>query len=111
MAVSFEKLKTDPQDAPERIYYSVSDEDETDTVSFIDLDTKNPKVQSNGGQASLKVVSDDGNKITLLNTGQAGAEGAELYTIFRNKGVVIYTQQIDAALIGPFGALEMGYCN
>jgi hypothetical protein len=40
-------------EAPERISYSVSDENEADTVSFINLDTKTPIVQSNGGQASL----------------------------------------------------------
>src|SRR5208283_3359153 len=48
---------------PERISYSMSSENEADTVSFINLDTKTPTVQSNGGQASLVVLHDDGNQL------------------------------------------------
>jgi hypothetical protein len=68
LAVSFERLKTDEPNAPERVYYSASDENEADTVAFLDLDTNAPKVQSNGGQASLKVLYKDGQMLTLINT-------------------------------------------
>jgi hypothetical protein len=35
----------------------------------------------------------------------------ESYTIFRQQGVVIYSQQKESLFIGPFGVLEMGYCH
>ncbi len=109
-AVNYHRRVTNAElNAPERIYYSLGeDEDEADTVTFIDLDTKNPKVQSNGGQATLVVTHDDEKRITLVNI-QFG--GAEMYTIFKSKGVVIYSQQKESLLIGPFGAFAMGYCN
>jgi hypothetical protein len=94
----------------ERVSYSISSENEADTVSFINLDTKTPTVQSNGGQASLVVLHDDGNRLVLLNI-QSPADGIELYTIFRKQGVVIYSQQKDSIFIGPFGVLQMGYCH
>ena len=98
------------KETPERISYATSDENEPDTVSFTNLDTKTPTVQSNGGQASLVVLHDDGNQLALLNI-QSPDEGIELYTIFRQQGVVIYSQQKDSLLIGPFAVLEMGYCH
>lgn len=111
LAVSFQKVVTKEEpNSPERIYYSAGDENESDTVSFLDLDTKTPKVQSNGGQASLSVVNDDGQTLTLLNI-QPGSSTAEMYTIFRNTGIVIHSQQKNSLFIGPFGVIEMGYCN
>jgi hypothetical protein len=111
LAASFDaELSNKEPNPPRRIYYSQSDEDEANTVSFVDLDTKTPKVQSNGGQGALVVVSDVGGQLTLLNLARAG-DGAELYTIFRNTGIVIYSQQKNSAFLGPFGVLEMGYCN
>jgi hypothetical protein len=82
-----------------------------DMVSFTDLDTKNPKLESNGGQSRLVVVFNDDEKVTLLNLGNNQTDAAEMYTIFRKKGVVIYSQQKDSTFIGPFGVLEMGYCR
>ncbi len=108
LSVGFMKLKTDPPTASEKIDYSVSDENESDTVAFVDLNTKTPKVQSNGGQATARVLYDDGERLTLLNNQQAAVE---VYTIFRSKGVVIYSQQKDSVFIGSFGVIEMGYCN
>jgi hypothetical protein len=97
-------------DGVERVSYSISPENESDTVSFINLDAKTPTVQSNGGQASLVKLHDDGNQLNLLNI-QSPADGIELYTIFRKQGVVIYSQQKDSIFIGPFAVLEMGYCH
>jgi len=95
---------------PERMYYSASDEDEADTVAFVDLDTDSPKVRSNGGQASLKVIYRDEDMLTLVHTAEE-PQTVETYTIFPNKGVVILSQQKNEALIGPFGVMEMGYCD
>jgi hypothetical protein len=112
LSVGFQKPPSTNQknDGPERVSYSISSENEADTVSFTNLDTKTPTVQSNGGQASLVVLHDDGNQLVLLNI-QSPADGIELYTIFRKQGVVIYSQQKDSIFIGPFGVLEMGYCH
>jgi hypothetical protein len=53
LAVSYSKKITNEElDPPERVYYDAGDEDEADTVAFVDLDTKSPKVQSNGGPPS-----------------------------------------------------------
>ena len=110
-AVSFHKFNTEPPTAPERIYYSMSDEDESDTVAFLDLDTDAPKVQSNGGQASLQVRSRDGKMLTLIHTAALPLSGGtEVYTIFLDKGVVILSQQQNAAFVGPLGTVLMGYC-
>jgi len=113
LATTFEAQHIDGQQgSPEGIHYSQSNEDENEagTVAFVDLDTKQPKVQSNGGQADLVRIGDAGEQLTLLNIGRDGS-GTELYTIFRSTGVAIYSQQKNSVLVGPLGVLEMGYCN
>jgi len=112
LAVGFHKKLPLANDAngAEQVYYSTSDENEGDTVAFLDLDTNAPKVVSNGGQASLKVLYRDGQMLTLFHSSDPST-GTEEYTIFLDKGVVILSQQKDAPLIGPFGVIEMGYCN
>jgi hypothetical protein len=57
-------LSGEPKES-ERVYYSASDEDESDTVAFVDLDTNGPKVQSNNGQGSLRVEYRDGRTLTI----------------------------------------------
>jgi hypothetical protein len=113
LAASFQKVSTKEEpNGPERVYYMASDENEADTVAFLDLDTNTPKVQSNGGQAPLKVLYKDGKMLTLIHTAQRPLSGGtEVYTIFRDKGIVIMSQQQDALDIGPLGVIEMGYCN
>lgn len=112
VAVSFHRFNTEPPTAPERIFYSMSDEDESDTVAFLDLDTNAPKVQSNGGPASLQVLYRGGQILTLIHTAAAPEPGdTEVYTIFLDRGVVILSQQQDAPQVGPLGSTLMGYCN
>ena len=97
---------------PIGISYSVADENEADTVSFVDLDTTKPKSQSNGGQASLEVNYDDGDMLTLSHSALLPVGGTvETYTIFRKKRIVIHNQQQNSAIVGPSGVLEMGFCN
>ena len=112
LSVDFQKPPSAKQknDVAERVSYSTSNENESDTVSFTNLDTKTPTVQSNGGQASLVVLHDDGNQLALLNA-QSPSDGIELYTIFRRQRVVIYSQHKQSLFVGPFGVLEMGYCH
>jgi len=112
VAVSFHRLSGEPPSAPERIYYSADDEDQSDTVAFVDLDTDAPKVQSNGGQGSLEVLYKDARVLTMIHTAPAPQPGGtEVYTIFLDKGVVILSQQQDTPGIGPLGTELMGYCN
>lgn len=113
IAVGFHKkfpVGSDPN-GPERVYYSTSDENEADTVAFLDLDTNAPKVQSNNGQASLQVLYRDARMLTLVHTDPPSLGGPEVYSIFLEKGVVILSQHHDDGFLGPFGVLEMGYCN
>jgi hypothetical protein len=111
LAVGLDEISApEGQNAAERLYYRQSSTDEAHTVSFLDLDTSSPKVQTNGTQSPVSVIQDSGQSMTLLNQRQ-GAGAFELYTIFRSNGVVIYSRQQNGALIGPFGVLEMGYCN
>jgi hypothetical protein len=112
-SVSFHKkfpMGTDPSET-ERVYYSASDEIETDTVAFLDLDTNAPKVRSNGGQEPLQVLYRGGKTLTLIHAAASPFASTEVYTLFPEKGVVILSQQGDAAFIVPFGEIEMGYCN
>jgi hypothetical protein len=109
LGVGFQKPDAESR-RPEGISYSAHDEDETDTVTFVDLDTGSPTVRSNGGQAALRVLTSDKEIISLVHT-ISGGTAAEMYTIFRTEGIVIHTQQQRSLLIGPFGVIEMGYCN
>jgi len=109
LGVSFQTADAESP-RPQGIYYSASDEDETDTVTFIDLDTPRPTVRSNGGQVPLRVLSSDKEKTSLVHTTEDGA--VEMYTIFRAEGVVIHSTQMHSPLSGhPFGVIEMGYCD
>jgi hypothetical protein len=103
------KYVPDDPNEPERVYYSTHDEDETDMVAFLDLDTDAPKVQSNAGQTSLQVIYRDAEMLTLI---RAEPLDTTMYTIFLNRGVVTLSQHKNSAIIGgPYGVLAMGYCN
>ncbi len=109
LGVGFQKPDTESR-RPDGISYSAHDEDETDTVTFIDLDTRSPTVRSNGGQAAFRVLNSDKEIVSLVHTTLDGS-ATEMYTIFRTEGVVIHSTQLRSPLIGPFGVIEMGYCN
>jgi hypothetical protein len=108
-SVNYRRNTDDSPSKPERMFFSVSEETSgTDTVSFADLDTAHPKVVSNGGQGTLRVVAEDGEVLALeLTSGPT----LDVYTIYRAKGIVVYSQHKNSLLIGPLGVLEMGYCN
>lgn len=76
--------------------------------------SRSPKVRSNGGQAPLSVLYSDKEMLILVHTSldpEVSGGAAEMYTVFRNEGVVTHSTQKDSTLIGPFGVIEMGYCN
>ena len=111
-ATYYKRITNAEPNPPARIYYGNGPENEADTVSFIDLDTGHPTVQSNGGRAPLLVLTSSANQISLVNKNGLGtAEAVEIYTIFRDSGVVVHTKQWRNPLLGPFSTLEMGYCN
>ena len=110
LAAGFQKATTDGKShPPEGISYSADDEDEADTVTFINLDTHSPTVRTNGGQSPLTVLYSDPQMLTLASAYSGG--DVETYTVFRNDGVVIHSTQKASPFIGPFGLMEMGYCN
>jgi hypothetical protein len=109
LGVGFQKSDAESH-RPDGISYSANDEDETDSVTFVDLDTRSPTVRSNGGQAALRVLSRDKEVTTLVHTTVDG-NATEMYTIFPTEGVVIHSTQQHSPLFGPFGVIEMGYCN
>jgi hypothetical protein len=109
LGVGFQKPDAESR-RPQGISYSAHDEDETDTVTFIDLDTPRPTVRSNGGQDTLRVLSTDKETTSLVHTTVDGT-AVEMYTIFRAEGVVIHSTQQRSPLIGPFGVIEMGCCD
>jgi len=90
--VGFQKPDAESR-LPEGISYSAHDEDEADTVTFIDLDTRSPTVRSNGGQAPLRVLYSDSEMISVIHTSLDGS-AAEMYTICRTEGVVIIAVQV-----------------
>ena len=108
----YKRITDEEPNPPPRIYYGNTPEDEADTVAFVDLDTDHPSVQSNGGQAPLAVLGSSADQIHVANKkGLAGLNAVEIYTIFRDSGVIIHTKQWRNPLLGPFATLEMGYCN
>ncbi|GEM_PF-6631419 len=112
----FEKKITNSElNPPERIYYIIGDDNEADTVTFVDLNTEHPKVKTNSGESELTVLNDNPDTITLIDLGGINdpAHGFSTYKLFKKKGILIYSGAIDYfTIIGPItGTLEMGYCN
>jgi hypothetical protein len=114
VSAGYQPPSDDKEHPPEGISYSASDEDETDTVTFINLDTPSPTVRSNGGQAAVKVIYRDAEMTTVVHTSltsEIWGGAVEMYTIFKQTGVIIHSQQKDSLFAGPFGVPAMGYCN
>jgi len=110
LAAGFQKPGTDDKsEIPDGISYSADDEDEANRVTFMDLDTRSPKVRTNGGQSPLTVLYSDSQMLTLASA-YSGSD-VEMYSVFRNEGIVIHSTQKTSTFIGPFGLMEMGYCN
>lgn len=114
LAMHFQDRATN--DAEARIHYSSDSEDEADTISFTNLDTDSPTVQSSGGQGKLLVAAASAELWVLINRtglngpGYLGEPAAEVYTLFKKAGVVVH-HGAHMGLAGPAGSLEMGYCN
>lgn len=105
---------SNPKQQPDSVTYAYGNEDEKDTVTFIDLNTQQPKVKINTGEYELKVLNDNPESITLINLAGADQQNHALsaYKIFKHKGVLIYIDFWEGKfLAGPTGTLEMGYCN
>ncbi len=95
---------------PSRIYYNIGDDNEADTVTFVDLDTNFPKVKVNTGESALTIIQNTPENITLGKTDPASG-GIVVYNIFKKEGILVYYDSRNFLLIGPTGTLEMGYCN
>ena len=109
------KITNAEPNPPEKIYYSVGDDNVADTVTFIDLNTEHPKVKTNSGQSELTVLNSNADTITLIDLSGINDSidhGFSTYKLLRKKGILIYSDMADSLLtIGPTGTLEMGYCH
>lgn len=116
--VSFEvredenKIGSPPQSDIEKakIYYSSSVESQPNIASFVDLDTKSPKIVGNNGQDDLIKIYEDEEVVHLITKGTLDFGVAIFYTIYKKEGVAIWTKQY--SLLGfPVGYMAMGYCK
>lgn len=93
-----------------KIYYDSSVESQPNTVSFVDLDTENPKMVANIGQDELIKIYDDEEIIHMMEKSPFNLGTVNLYTIYKKEGVAIWTKQY--SLLGvPIGYMAMGYCK
>lgn len=93
-----------------RIYYDSSVESQPNTVSFIDLNTKNPKMVANIGQDELIKIYDDNEIIHMMEKVPLNTGSINLYTIYKKEGVAIWTKQYNFLGV-PIGYMAMGYCK
>jgi len=112
----FEKKITNSELNPlERIYYNIGDDNEADTVTFVDLNTEHPKVKTNSGQSELTVLNNNSDTITLIDLNGINISpdhAFSTYKLFKKKGILIYSDASDRFVFtGPTGTLEMGYCH
>ncbi len=113
----FEKKITNSElNPPERIYYNIGDDNEADTVTFIDLNTEHPKVKTNSGESELTVLNNNSDTITMIDLSGISSSldhAFSTYKLFKKKGILIYSDASDKVMviIGPTGTLEMGYCH
>jgi len=90
-----------------KIYYNFAKDNESDTVSFTDLNTIYPKAVINGKQAKLTTINDNDNTMSLFVSDNFGNQG--IYKIYKKTKLLIYIDNLEVLM--PHGTLEMGYCN
>ncbi|MDO8264828.1 MAG: hypothetical protein Q7T34_00475 [Candidatus Parcubacteria bacterium] len=93
-----------------KIYYESSMESQPNIVSFIDLDTKNPKMVANIGQDELIKIYDDEEIIHMVEKIPLNSGSINLYTIYKKDGLAIWTKQYIFINV-PLGYMAMGYCK
>jgi hypothetical protein len=75
---------------------------------FTDLDG-NPKVKGNLGVMDLEIVRKETNTIWLIEKPIFG--GVNMYTIFLDKNIAIWSKQYDMINLTPTGLMSMGKCK
>lgn len=102
------------QPTGQKIRYSYSNDNTADTISLIDLDTDHPKIRTNSGEFEPAIVDNNPSTITLVdinNIKSSLGHPITIYKLFKKNGILIYADANDGPIVGPFGSLEMGYCN
>lgn len=96
------------------IHYVVANSDPADTMTFVDLDTPQPRVRTNTGESILQVINDNSESITLISIppSMLGVPTGDvvIYRLFKQDGVLVYADT-HSGFLGPTGTLEMGYCH
>jgi hypothetical protein len=93
-----------------KIYYDSWVESQPNIVSFIDLDTKEPKMTANMGQDSLIKAYEDEEVIQMVEGNTLSTGTMITYTIFKKDGVAIWSKQYNFLGV-PVGYMGMGYCK
>ncbi len=96
------------------IHYLVSNDNGADPVILTDLDTPEPHIRTNAGEAPLIILNNDSVSITLMaqpSSSIFASKGDTVsYELFKEDGILVYTD-IHNGLLGPTGTMEMGYCH
>jgi hypothetical protein len=93
-----------------KIYFETSIESKPNISAFIDLDTDNPKMTANMGQAEMVKIIDNEDSVVLVEKDTLSSGVLIAYTIFKKEGVGVWTKQYK--LIGvPLVYSSMGYCE
>jgi hypothetical protein len=105
-------LVSDGYQGSNSINYVIGPDNPDDTISFSGLNTPNPIVITNGGQQNPVIVSDDGDSIIMVASGQSGLAGnyVATYRLYRKEKILAYEDTI-TLLTTPDASLEMGYCH
>lgn len=92
-----------------QITYETGNEDERDTVTFVGLDSgKTVKIKATLGVADADVSENNGQHVVIIQKSLGGA--IDNYTVYRETGVAVHTQQHQNPFVGQIGVLEIGYC-
>ncbi len=94
-----------------KIEYKSTKNEEGTNISFVDLDTDNPKMRGNAGQDDLLKIVDNDEVVTMIEKSPIAFGTQQSFTIFKATGVGIWTKQYNLANQIPFGLLSMGYCD
>ena len=93
-----------------KINYSSSAQSKALDVSFVDLDTKNPKMVANNGQDNLVKIYEDDQTLQMIEETPLNTGNVIVYTIFKKEGIASWSKQY-RFLGTPYAYMGMGYCK
>jgi hypothetical protein len=79
-------------------------------ITFVDLNTVNPKIKGNNGQADLAIIYNNDDQIVLVEKDILDVGTFHNFTIFKKEGIAIWNKQYKL-VSSPYGFVSMGYCE